>query len=775
MSLHSTSTGQKHQQTEEALGESAIRYRELANSIADIFFALDKNLTFTYWNKASENLTGISEKDALGKSLYEIFPKMIGTKTEESYLKALKTRQSQSFIQLYPIKGKTEFFEINVYPFRDGLSVFAKNVTHHKKMENALKKSWDYFENLNNSLGDAIFTVKLPEQAIEYVNRAVEHIFGYTADECIGKHTKAFFPDKRGYVSFVRKLQETIKHQKDILRTEHELKRKEGEFFTAEITTTFLNETGELTGIISIVRDVTDRKQMERALEQERTSLARKVEERTVELKRTNAELARASRLKDEFLANISHDLRTPLNAILGYAKLLKKAEQLSQLQEEGLNTIQSSGEHLLTLINDILELAKIQAGRLTPQPNIFYFPDFLQQIANIMRIRAMQKGIVFLYESSPNLPKGVYADEKRLGEVLINLLDNAVKFTEKGGVTFNVEVKSCIQTHLHIDQRSGSPTGIFPTYTIRFHIKDTGSGISPEQLEEIFLPFQQVGQQHSHVEGTGLGLTISQQFVKMMGGTLNVNSTVNKGSTFWFELNIPEVSESIPDTSLPHPQILDYQGRRLNILIVDDKQENRAVLRNMLLPLGFEISEAENGQRCLELARDMKPDSILLDLRMPIMDGFETTRQLRKLLATQDIVIIAISASVSEEIRTKSLNAGCDDFLSKPLREERLLECLQTHLNLEWVYQEKPEDVPTVEHTEPTVLPVALPPEDIASLRKFAICGNITRILKQLDKIEGLGEQFNPFVKKVRALVKSFQIQEIIELLEKLEGDNEN
>ncbi|GAK59950.1 two-component hybrid sensor and regulator [Candidatus Vecturithrix granuli] len=758
----------ERQRTQSALYESETRYRELADSITDIFFALDNHLTITYWNKATEHLTGMPADKALGKPLYDIFPRIKETQVEAVYFKVKETQQPYSFIQPYPLKEKPAFFEISVYPSRDGVSVFAKNVTYHKQMEEALKKSWDYLQNLNNSLGDAIFTVSLPEQTIDYVNKAVEHIFGYTTEECIGKSTRVFFPDRKGYLFFARHLQAAIAQQRKILRTEQLLKRKNGGYFTAEITTTFLNETGDLTGIISIVRDVTDRKQMELALKQERASLAQKVEERTEELKHMNAELARASRLKDEFLANISHDLRTPLNAILGYAKILKKSRELTPLQYEGLNTIQSSGEQLLQLINDILELARIEAGHLELQPVDLHLPEFLQHIVNIIRMRSEPKGIVFVYDPVLNLPSGIRADKKRLHEILINLLDNAVKFTDQGKVTFRVR---CSEGHVPFTE----PTKVPPVTHLRFEVQDTGPGIPDDHLEEIFLPFQRLNLHHQAIEGTGLGLAISRQFVKMMGGELSVQSTPGEGSLFWFEISVPIISTNFSEVDIHQPEIIGYHGKRQTILLVDDKEVNRAVLRNILLPLGFEVLEAENGRQCLELVVQKHPDVILLDLRMPEADGFETARQIRHTEGVSATIIIAISASTLEKTQKRSLEAGCNLFLAKPLELDRLLEALQTYLHVQWIYQ-VPEPLPPSQlFQNDQILSIRLPTEERTMLKKFAQCGNITRILKYLDMLEQQGETYLPFVTALRKLAKNFQMKNILELLDQMEEQHES
>ncbi len=750
------------QNSESALHESETRYRELADSIADIFFALDNQLKITYWNKAIAQLTGMPADKALGKSLRAIFPGIQATQIETVYFKVKKGQQPYTFIQPFWLKEKPAYFEINVYPSRDGVSIFAKNVTYQKQMEEALKKSWDYLQNLNNSLGDAIFTVNLPEQTIEYVNKAVEHIFGYTIEECIGKSTHVFFPNKLSYVAFARNLQTAVTGQQKILRTEQVLRRKNGAHFTAEITTTFLNETGDRARVISIVRDVTDRKQMEIALEQERASLAQKVEERTEELQRMNAELARASRLKDEFLANISHDLRTPLNAILGYAKILKKSCDLSPMHYEGLNTIQSSGEQLLQLITDILDLARIESGYLELRPVDVPLSEFLRYLVNIMQMRSEQKGIVFVYDPSPNLPSVIRADKKRLHEILINLLDNAVKFTDQGTVTLRVSCSEPVSP----TQTNSDP----PLTHLRFEIQDTGPGIPEAFIEEIFLPFQRLNWRHHTTDGTGLGLAISRQFVKMMGGELSVCSTVGEGSVFWFEISVPFSSNVFSEIDGQKLEIVGYHGKRKTLLLVDDVEANRAVLRNILLPIGFEILEAENGKQCLELTVQKHPDLIFLDLRMPDMDGFDVVRHVRSTEGIDETLVIAISASILEETQKKSLEAGCNAFLAKPLEEEMLLEALQTHLQLQWMYQKIPPRHPSQDFQHDQILAVRLPAGERALLQKFARCGNVSRILKYLDMLESQGAEYLPFVETLRKLTKNFHMKSILELLDQME-----
>lgn len=505
-----------------------------------------------------------------------------------------------------------------------------------------------------------------------------------------------------------------------------------------------------------LTKEIEERKRAEYALQEIQKQLEQRVEERTAELQQANEQLERASRHKDEFLANMSHELRTPLNAILGYAQILKNAENLTGRQREGLETIKSSGEYLLTMINEILDLSKIEAGSLTLQLNEFHFLDFLTYIAKITRIRAEQKGLRFIYEPDPHLPTGVCADEKRLREVLINILSNAVKFTEQGSVTFQIKTVELV---------SPQPS----TVTIQFSIEDTGIGIPSDQLDEIFLPFRQVAKSYGTTEGTGLGLAISRRLVTLMGSELHVSSFVGQGSRFWFDVNLPQVSGFVSQKQGYVPKIVGYQGPPRTVLVVDDNAQNRDVLVGMLTPLGFHAIEAANGQECLERATIYHPDIILLDLRMPVMDGYETVKHLRNISELHQVTMIAVSASVFEETRQRALQSGFQDFLIKPLQREYLLELLQKYLQLEWIYENTPDAANPILQQVASIPPefISLPRADAEHIRQSAHLGITRHILATLDQLERQDTAYSPLVSTLRQLAKTYQFDQILRLLD--------
>ena len=458
----------------------------------------------------------------------------------------------------------------------------------------------------------------------------------------------------------------------------------------------------------------------------------------SLEVEKQAAELA--NQAKSQFLATMSHELRTPLNGILGYAQILKRDLNLEPRQQNGLNIIEQSGEHLLTLINDVLDLAKIESGKIELDKNEFALLYFLKSITEIVRIRAEHKDIYFKLVTE-YLPNGVYGDEKRLRQVLINLLGNAIKFTDKGGVTLKVSYY-------------GAKT--------RFAIEDTGVGIASEELETIFEAFQQVGDKQRQIQGTGLGLAISRQLVELMGGQLQVKSQLGQGTTFWFDLQLPKAKNIIqPDNKLIDIQkIVGIKGEAPTIIIVDDKTNNRQILIELLTPLGFKLIEAIDGIDALNKALEHHPQLIITDLIMPKMDGFELSRKIRQTPQLKNIKIFATSASVFEEDYKKSLTAGCNIFLAKPIKAEYLFEQLQKFFNIEWIYQQTADT-----HNEQA--PIIPPPlETIKQLFELSLAGDIEAIEEQTKQLIKSDKRFIPFGNKLHSFSKNFQINKMCDWL---------
>jgi signal transduction histidine kinase/FixJ family two-component response regulator len=504
------------------------------------------------------------------------------------------------------------------------------------------------------------------------------------------------------------------------------------------------------------------------ALEETNEQLEQRVEERTSELKisKEEAEAAKAkadiaNNAKSDFLANMSHELRTPLNGILGYAQILQRSKSLTPKDHKGADIIHQCGSHLLTLINDILDLSKIEARKLELNAASLHLESFLQGVMEICQIKAEQKGIDFIYQADSGLPRGVYADEKRLRQVLINLLGNAIKFTDKGSVTFKVERMSSESTK---------------TQKIRFQIIDTGIGMATEAVETIFLPFEQVGDAKKQSEGTGLGLAISQQIVALMDSRLEVQSQLGQGSTFWFDVELAEADDWIGGIKTRELRVIKgFQGTKRKILLVDDRWENRSVIMTLLEPIGFEMIEANNGNEGLEQAIAFQPDIIITDLVMPGMDGFEMIRQLRATTLLNQVPIITSSTSIFASEQNLGLAAGANDFLSKPIQADALLELLQKHLNLDWIYElSDASDQPNEDSVN--LQPVESKPQDVLKippsanlmiLYDLAMQGLLKELEDECDRQEKANATYAPFIQSLRQLAQSFQITKIQTVLE--------
>jgi signal transduction histidine kinase len=424
------------------------------------------------------------------------------------------------------------------------------------------------------------------------------------------------------------------------------------------------------------------------------------IEKNIQQIKLTNQGLTQAkekaevaNKAKDRFLANISHELKTPLNSIIGYSRLLQRnfnseghlSKDQAELKYSGwLENVQREGKYLLTLIDEILDLAKSQGRQTKLYPAVIHVSSFIEDIVMYGRAKAATKSIAFKFETSGELPTHIYADEQRLRQILLNLLNNAVKFTDQGQIILQIKEINSTDTQ----DQSNKIISLDEPICLRFIVADTGIGIDQQDLAKIFQPFEQINKYETPEVGAGLGLSISKQLVELMGGKLKVKSEPNQGSIFWFDLAFSPIKVTSAIEAQSFSEITGYQGNQLTILIVDDVKTSLFLLLNLLEPLGFKVLTAQNGQQGLQLALAHQPDLILTDLFMPIKTGFTLIAELRQRNNFAKTPIIAISASSFEEVEKHSRASGCNSFISKPIDDQRLFNLLGNYLNLQWIYQ---------------------------------------------------------------------------------------
>ncbi len=471
-----------------------------------------------------------------------------------------------------------------------------------------------------------------------------------------------------------------------------------------------------------------------------------------LEIKAQEAEAA--NRAKSEFLANMSHELRTPLNAILGFTQLMIRDPSIYSSQLEHLEIISRSGEHLLTLINDVLSMAKIEAGGTTLNENSFDLYCLLDSLKEMLQLKAESKGLALIFDCSPEVPKYIQTDESKLRQVLINILGNALKFTQAGSVTLRVRKE---------DKENSS-------HFLRFEIEDTGSGIAPDEIKKLFKPFVQTEAGRKSQQGTGLGLTISKQFVRLMGGNITVSSVLGQGTIFSFDIQVSLTELVEVSTQHISQRVIGLEPDQpaYRILVVEDKWENRQLLVKMLSTLGFEVREAENGQEGVALWESWEPHLIWMDMRMPIMDGYEATKKIKANLKGQATVIIALTASVFEEERNVILSAGCNDFVRKPFHEEVILEKMAKYLGVRYVYeQQAPEkeelgENSYVEYSSVEETLAQMPFEWVTKLHQAALCTDEKLIFSLIDEIP---EEFAHLGNTLADWVNNFRIDKVIDL----------
>jgi PAS domain S-box-containing protein len=667
-----------------------------------------------------------------------------------------------------------------------------------------------------------------PDGSIAYLNHAAQELLGtetlltmtagqLTVSEQSYNHNndQLYFPNN---FPIARALQGEFVKVSDVEIIQY------GLIITLEVSATpIFDNSGNITYAIAVIQDISQRKELENFLANYQRTLESEIVERTEQLQQAALAAETANRAKSTFLANMSHELRTPLNAILGFTQIMEPSPNLTAEDRENIRIIYRSGEHLLTLINQALDLAKIEAGRMIAFPTNFDLYRLLDDLQNMFQLRAENQDLQLLFWRSEDVPQYIRTDEVKLRQVLINLLGNAIKFTQTGGVSLRVQrAKSQIvssdetQTNFDLEGENATLEPILSSQLenanltteddlnnldscfLEFEIEDTGMGIAPSELENLFQAFVQTESGQKAQKGTGLGLTISRQFIQLMGGDITVKSQVDRGTIFKFEIAV----NTVDVTAIPAPKIncevigLEPNQPSYRILIVDDREDNRQLLVKMLSPLGFAVQEASNGCEAVEVWETWQPHLILMDLRMPVMDGYEATVEIRARIqqreeeqtenedvniATPPFLIpkiIALTASTIEERRSFALLVGCDDFIRKPFRKTDIFETLNQHLGVNYLYSsstgsDSTGDRNNVSDSTSNVTLFSmpqLPAEWISNMKQVIRSADFELIATTIEEITS---DFPEFAQILQDHLDNFDYQKILNVIAEAEKSN--
>ena len=633
--------------------------------------------------------------------------------------------------------------------------------THLYRMLDAIeegKKS--KFENtaklrtIFETLHDLIW-LKNPEGIYLACNPMFERFFGAKETEIVGK-TDYDFIDRERADFFRANDCNTMKNGISTTNEEWITFADNGNCALLETVKTPMHDaTGRLIGILGIGRDITERKQREVELKQYQANLEQLVETRTLALSIAKESAEKANVAKSTFIATMSHELRTPLNAILGFSELMSLDATVTAKQKETLSIINRSGAHLLSMINDVLDISKIEAGRLEVDLQAFDLIKLLNDIGEMINVRAASKQLEFSVNLAADMQRFIKSDSGKLRQVLINLLGNAIKFTKQGEVIL----------HAHTE-----PFASIDTLMLVIEVIDSGAGIPADKQEELFKPFVQLVQENSDVKGTGLGLAISKSLIELLGGHINVSSVLGEGSTFKIEL--PVAVASLADIAIEENyravKSIAPDQTAWRLLVVDDNVDNRLLLIAMLTNMGFKIREAENGQEAIRVFEEWRPHLIWMDMRMPIMDGYEATQKIRQLAGGNQVKIIALTASAFIEQHCDIINAGCDAVLHKPFHIPEIFAALSKHLGVKFIYQDSPitASSPTSKITAEMLATLPL------DLRQHLRDATLKLDTEEIDTVIAQIHALEPDIAdSLEALAKGYQFEQIIRLVDDLEG----
>jgi len=686
------------------LKESEEKYRNMVEGLHEgyFFFSHDLRGRFTYISPSIKKILGYPAAEAIVDSTALLTDNPINWEAKNLTALCIQGKQQPSYmVEMHHKDNGKRWLEVSEVPVFDkggrvvAVEGIAHDITERLQDQEALRESEKRYRSLADNSEVGILQIT-PDGAPVYINPVMLKMIDADDPAQIEGKTLIDFIAPASHEILAKEMEKRYQNISSTYEVEFiSLKgvRKSVMVSAAPI----MGEDGRLESIISSVIDITDRKSTEE------------------ELKRAKNAAEKANLAKSTFLANMSHELRTPLNAILGFSELMTRDSNLSAEQLNNLETIGRSGEHLLALINDVLELSKIEAGRVVLHPENFDLYRLLFTIEEMFSLRANEKGLTLTVERTSDVPRFIRADQGKLRQSLINILENAVKFTTQGGITLRVESEG---------------------NTVTFEVEDTGVGIAPDELDRVFDVFGQSASGQRSKQGSGLGMPISQKFVRMMGGGISVKSEVGKGTTFRFDVQVAIADSEDLAASEPEQRVvgLAMDQPQYRLLVAEDNVASRKLLVTLLTKVGFEVREAADGQEAVRVWKEWQPDLIWMDIRMPVLDGYEATRMIKSTTHDQTSPIptrvIALTASAFEEDKVNALEKGCDDFVRKPFREGEIFRMVQKHLDVRFVYEEEGNY-----HQQPGAEPLSA--EDMNSIMATLPAGLVAKLAEAADSCD--------------------------------------